>query len=287
MQPLKAKEVHVVDVSILKLVPVRKRKVSKKNYERLLANLQAVGLIEPLCVYQDGDQFFILDGYIRYTALLELGIDTVPCLVLSSRDLYTPNRQVSHLSPQQEIQMLRNALEVVDEESLAQAFGMESVRARLNPRFHRELHPNVVAELSAGRLRQSAAKELAHVRPERQLEILDMMQEGGDSSLAFVKAQILATPAAMRNREKRATTPWQKAHAKKRDLAQKLTEVEKHYDFYSTLYRQYVSDLLKLAIYLRQIINRPELRYHLAAHHAEDLAMLESVLAESEGRATA
>lgn len=52
--------------------------------------MKTVGLISPLCVCQEGDQYFILDGYIRYTALLELGIDTVPCLVLAGRDLHTP-----------------------------------------------------------------------------------------------------------------------------------------------------------------------------------------------------
>ncbi|MBS3821804.1 MAG: ParB-like nuclease domain-containing protein, partial [Phycisphaerae bacterium] len=96
-----------IDVPIVKLTPLRKRKVSKKNYNTLMANLKAVGLIEPLCVCQEGEQYFILDGYIRYTALLELGVETVPCLVLPSRDLYTPNRQVNHLSPQQEVGMLR------------------------------------------------------------------------------------------------------------------------------------------------------------------------------------
>jgi hypothetical protein len=72
------------------LIPLRKRTVSKKNYNKVLANMKAVGLIEPLGVCQEGDQYFILDGHIRYTALLERGIETVPCLVLAGRDLYTP-----------------------------------------------------------------------------------------------------------------------------------------------------------------------------------------------------
>jgi len=32
-----------------------------------------------------------------------------------------------------------------------------------------------------------------------------------------------------------------------------------------------VADLLKLAIYIRQIVMRPELREHLAEHHPDDL----------------
>lgn len=284
-QPERA-DVKGMDVPIVKLIPVRKRTVSKKNYGKLLANMKAVGLIEPLCVCQEGEQFFILDGYIRYTVMLELGIESAPCLVLPGRDLYTPNRQVSHLSSTEEVRMLRKALEKLDESTIAQAFGMESLKSRLHTSMYRDLHPDVVAELKAGRLIQTAAQELTYVAPKRQQEILLLMKEGGDWSLAFAKAQVLVTQPALRSKKKRHNNPWQKGPDHKRDLVRKLAEVEKHYDFYSSLYRQYVGDLLKLAIYVRQIVSRPELRDYLAQHHRDELSMFESILAESEGRAT-
>ena len=90
---------------------------------------------------------------------------------------------------------------------------------------------------------------------------------------------------SLRSRKKRQDNPWQRGQNRKRDLVRKLAEVEKHYDFYSALYRQYVGDLLKLAIYVRQIVTRPELREYLAERHVEDLQLFESVLAESEGKA--
>jgi hypothetical protein len=46
-----------------------------------------------------------------------------------------------------------------------------------------------------------------------------------------------------------------------------------------------VGDLLKLTIYVRQIITRQELRDYLAANYAEELHLFESVLTESEGKA--
>jgi len=272
------------DVPIVKLTPLRKRSVSKKNHARLLANIKAAGLIEPLCVCQEDGQYFILDGYLRYTALLELGVETVPCLVLASRDLYTPNRQVNHLSSKEEVRMLRKALEKLDESTIAEAFGVPSLKSRLSTSLYRELHPLVVTELDKGALMQSVARELTYVVPKRQLEILQLMQEGGDRSLAFAKAQVLATQPQLRCK-KRRNSPWQRGQNTKRDLVRKLAEVEKHYDFYSTLYRQYVGDLLKLVIYVRQIVSRPELRDYLAEHHAEDLKFFESMLAESEGKA--
>ena len=201
------------DVPIVKLTPLRKRTVSKKNYTKLLANIKAVGLIEPLCVCQESGQYFILDGYIRYTVLLELGIETVPCLVLASRDLYTPNRQVNHLSTKQEVKMLRKALEKLDEATIAKAFGVESLKSRLSTSLYRELHPLVVAELDSGRLMLSTARELTYVLTKRQLEILKLMQEGGDWSMAFAKAQILATPSNMRSKKKRHRNPWQRGQS--------------------------------------------------------------------------
>jgi ParB-like chromosome segregation protein Spo0J len=271
-----------VDVPIVKLVPVRERKVSKKSYDTLVANLKAVGLIEPLCVCEENGQYLILDGYLRYTALLEMGVESIPCLVLPSRDLYTPNRQVNHLSASEQIRMLRKALEKLDEETIAEAFGIESVRTRLNTALYTDLHPDVVAELKGGQLTQQVAKELAYVVPKRQKEILMLMREAGDCTLAFAKAQVLATPPSMRSKKKRPRKPWTQRKNAQSDLVKKLAEAEKHYDFYSALYRQYVADLLKLAIYIRQILTRAELRNHLAEHHPQDLAFFEAVLAESE-----
>ena len=147
------------------------------------------------------------------------------------------------------------------------------------------MHPEVIAELKNGQLLQSVAKELTYVVPKRQHDILTLMRETGDRTVAFAKAQVLATRPSLRSRKKRPKRPWNCSEDTKRDLVKKLAETEKHYDFYSALYRQYVADLLKLAIYIRQIVTRPELREYLAEHHPEDLDFFEAVLAHSEGKA--
>ena len=51
--------------------------------------------------------------------------------MLASRDLYTPNRQVNHLSPMQEVRMLRKALEKLDKPIIANAFGVASFKTFL------------------------------------------------------------------------------------------------------------------------------------------------------------
>jgi predicted RNA-binding protein with RPS1 domain len=276
--------VEGADVPIVKLTPLKKRKVSPKSYRKLKANLMAVGLIEPLCVCREGDSYFILDGFIRYQVFLELGIETVPCLVLDSKDIYTPNRQVNNLSPKEEVRMLRKALENLDEKTIAEAFGMESISTRLHTGMYKELHPKVLAALEEEKLFLHTAKEMTFVSPARQVEILRLMDTSGDWSLSFAKAQVLKTPQAQRSKKKRKKNPWDVSAKKKKDLANKLASVEKSYDFYSTLYRQYVGDLLKLTIYARQVINRSNLLEYLDANYPEAVRLFNEVLAESEGK---
>ncbi len=271
------------DIPIVKLIPIRKRTIDPKKYQRLKANLQAVGLIEPLCVCKEGKDYYILDGYIRYQVFLEMGIQSVPCLVLKTRDLYTPNRQVNGLSAKEEVKMLRKALEKLDEKTIAKAFGLEALGARLNCNMYRDLHPKVLAALNENKITQQTAKELTYVIDKRQEEILNLMEKCGDCSHAFVTTQILNTPASQRTKKKKRN-PWDLHIEKKRSLATRLAEAEKHHDFYSSLYRKYMADILKLSIYIRQIVNHPVLQKYLEQNHPEPLQLFRAVLLESEGR---
>ena len=285
MVDLEPANVTGMDIPLADLIPTRKRQIRDHDFNKLLANLQAVGLLDPCCTWREGNRYYIVDGFIRYTAMAALGVKTVPCLVLDSRDLYTPNRQVNNLSPQQQEESLRKALEQIDEETIARAFGLDSLRAPSSAALHRELNSEVIATLEEGKIGQAAAKELKYVVPERQLEILGMMRESGDFSPAFAKAQVLATPAAGRSRKRRKNSPWDKSQRARCDLAGKLAEVEKHHDFYSSLYRQYVGDLLKLSIFVRQIVTRPALREHLEQNHPQALAFFDELLAQSADKA--
>jgi ParB family transcriptional regulator, chromosome partitioning protein len=277
--------IEAVDVPIVKLVPVRKREVSARSYAKLLANIKAVGLIEPLCVYLEGEQYYILDGYVRYQILVELGVAVVPCLVLKTKDLYTPNRQVNYLTAKQETKLLREALEQVGEERLSAAFGMKD-RHSLT-RLDKELQPGVLKAVKEGRLTRGAAQELVFVTPRRQEEILEAMKRAGDWSRAFARAQVLRTGQKERSKKVRKVNPWERGGERRRTLAKKLQEVGKHHDFYSGLYRQYVGDLLKLAIHVRQLVTRPKIREYLSRKEPEVLRLFESIVAESEGQAAA
>jgi ParB-like chromosome segregation protein Spo0J len=73
---------------ITSLTPCRHRKASQEQQEGVLPGLQAEGLSHSLVVYDRGSSYEILDGHSRFGILRELGVTTIPCLVLKEE----PNR---------------------------------------------------------------------------------------------------------------------------------------------------------------------------------------------------
>jgi len=277
------KPVQGVDISIVKLVPRNERKVPKKYRQRIEASLRAVGLIDPLIVYPLDDGFEILDGALRYRILLDLGIESVPCLIHNSRDGFTGNRMVNQLSASQEMRMLRKSLEELDEKTIANALGMQSIGHRLNKGLLDKLHPEVVKAFNANKINLQTAKELVNVKVERQHEIMQLMESCKDFSITFARGLILKTGAAKRAKAGGAKSPWTKADEKKSQLLKKLQEAEQQQDFYTGLYRQYTTNLLKLVIYVRTLLNNAEVKLYLQTHHADLARTFEEILASTEG----
>ena len=71
----------------------------------------------------------------RFLSCGELGYETVPCILYKDKEAYTFNRMVNNLSGFQEIKMMRKSLESLDEKTIADTFGMKSIRYRLAPKL--------------------------------------------------------------------------------------------------------------------------------------------------------
>jgi hypothetical protein len=208
-------------------------------------------------------------------------VQTVPCLVYQSKEAYSFNRMVNHLSPVQEVRMLRKSLETLDAKTIARTLGLTSLTSRLKNPLMTRLHPNVIKEFDAGKVSHDCAAALTYVRPQRQTVILKEMEHAGDYSPAFARALIIRTPPALRAKlNPRRTNPW--AHEeKKKQLLSRLTDVEQRYDFYSALYRQYVADLLKLCIYVRKLITNERVRAYVESKHPETYGLLSRIVLEA------
>lgn len=282
MSKTNGSSVQGADVSIVKLIPRSERKIAKKYRQRIEASLRAVGLIEPLVVYPINDGFEILDGALRYRILLDLGVESVPCLIHSTRDGFTGNRMVNQLSASQEMRMLRKSLEELDEKTIANALGMQGIGHRLNKGLLEKLHPSVVNAFNANLINLQTAKELINVKQDRQQEILQLMESCKDYSTTFARGLVLKTPAAKRAKANGAKTPWSQAEEKKSQLLKKLQEAEQQQDFYTGLYRQYTTNLLKLVIYVRSLLNNPEVKAYMLSHHADLARVFEEILSSTE-----
>ncbi len=281
---MKLKEANVrgMDVPIVKLIPRNERKVSKKHRDRIEASLRAVGLIEPLIVFPIEGGYEILDGCLRYRILLDLGVESVPCLIGHEREAFTGNRMVNRLSASQEMRMLRKSLEELDEKTIADALGMTSIKHRLNQTLLKKLDPAVQKAFESGQLNLQGAKELAHVKTDRQAEIISLMESCNDYSVTFARGLVLKTSTAKRVKANGKSTPWSQADKSKSDLLKKLKEAEQQQDFYSGLYRQYTTNLLKLVIYLRSLISNPIVREYLQSRHPQQLSVIEQVINSTE-----
>ena len=278
-----SRKVNGIDIPIVKLIPRNERKVAKKYYQRIEASLRAVGLIDPLIVYPQGENYEILDGCLRYQILLEMGVESVPCLIGSEREGFTGNRMVNQLSASQEMRMLRKSLEELDEKTIANALGIARITHRLNAHLLKKLHESVAKAFEANKVSLQVAKELAHVKPERQAEILKLMESCNDFSITFAKGLVLKTPISKRAKLNGTRTPWTQADEKKQDLLKRLKTAEQQQDFYSGLYRQYTTNLLKLVIYVRSLLANPRVKEYLLAHHDGMVDVFEQILDRTEG----
>lgn len=278
-----AKDSVGIDVPVSRLRPLRDRKITTREYDRIVASIKAVGLIEPLVIYPDGTDYVILDGAQCYRALVAMGVEVVPCILGKQREAFTGNRMVNRVSPIQEHRMIEKSLGEVDEATIAAALGISGLGHRLKKTLLKQLHPDVAAAYDVGKLSRACARELTHVKPQRQKEILQAMESYDDYSATFVRTMVIKTQPNQRENRRRKHNPWDRTAQKKNDLLKTLAEAEQKHDFYSQLYRQYTLDLLRLTIYVRSLLTNPRVREYLDQHYPQIVARFEAIIADVRG----
>ena len=170
----------------------------------------------------------------------------------------------------------------MDEKTIANALGIAGIGHRLNLVLMKKLAPEISKAFESGKISLQCAKELAHVKPERQVEILALMESCRDYTVTFAKGLVLKTPVAKRAKPNGVKTPWTQADEKKHDLLKRLREAEQQQEFYSGLYRQYTTNLLKLVIYARALLANSRVAAYLKAHHAEEYEVFQQIVNTTE-----
>jgi len=282
--------VYGKDIPIELLVPLKEREINFKKhrgYKRIKSTIQMVGLLDPLCVYPENGYYIIVDGYLRYMILKELGVRMVPCQIQQSKEAYTYNKMVNNLSTVQQSRMLRQSLGTLDINTIEKTFGIKSLNYRLATTILKQLHPDVIEAVDKEIMTRRSAAELTNVNQERQQQILKEMKRTKDFSISFARALVIKTPPEMRSQNRKKKKPWVLESEKTKQLVEKFEETEKRYNFYTILYRQYTTDLLILCTYARTLITNEIIKSHLESNFPKILERFQMIVFETEGQKVA
>ena len=99
-----------------------------------------------------------------------------------------------------------------------------------------------------------------------------------------MRSLVLKTPPHARAKNRTGVkNPWARNEQRKSDLLKKLADTEEKHDFYTTLYRQYSINLLKLVIYARLLVTNERIAAYLRVSHPEILATFQEIITNAEG----
>lgn len=164
------------------------------KFKSIFSSVKEIGIIEPLVVYPEGEDFILLDGHLRLLALKNLGkVDTL-CLISTDDESFTYNKQINRLTTVQEHKMLVKAIERgVSTELIAKTLNVniESLKTRVN--LLNGISKVVVTKLADKQVNKDIFRILRKMKPERQIEAVDMMIASNKYSSTYANMMLAAS----------------------------------------------------------------------------------------------
>jgi len=271
---------------ILTTRSVTKQYKQTERYQRIVASIKEVGLVEPLVVHPSKGKsvgsFLLLDGHLRLEALRDLDATQAACIVSKDDETYTYNRHVNRLSTFQEHFMLTKALNNgVSEERLARALNIDVKRLREKRNLLRGICPEAVDLLQKRDLAASALHYFRLVKPMRQIAMAESMIASNN----FTRSYAYALYAATRHDE---LVHPEKPRGAKGIAPADLARIEKEMAVLERDFRQvkddFSQDSLNLAVvhaYLTKLLDNARVVRFLSQHHAELLGQFQ-IIVETE-----
>lgn len=193
------KKIKLTQPLPLRTLPKSTRKSSR--YQRIVASMSQVGLIEPIVVYPQagtrgrGQKYLILDGLLRYDILKEQGATEVFCLIATTDDSFTYNHKINQISPIQEHFMIVKAIKSgVSEDRIATTLNIDVSAIRKKRDLLDGICPEAVQLLRDRPATQGSIRELRRVEPMRQIEMAELMVASNNFATPYAKCLVAATP---------------------------------------------------------------------------------------------
>lgn len=193
---------EMVMLPIAHILPVKQIKPaikSSQKYLQVASSVKEVGVIEPLIVFpQKDNSYLLLDGHVRLEVLRQSGESRAPCLVATDDETYTYNKRVNRMAPIQEHRMILKATRSgVSEERIARVLRVDVGRIRQRRDLLNGICKEAAEILKDKRVSIGVFALLRKTKPMRQIEIAELLLTTANYSVPYVKALFAATRADM------------------------------------------------------------------------------------------
>src|ERR1700722_18091722 len=167
-------EQQLLDLPLEQLTALKEtepRMLNTRKCKQLQASLKHIGLIEPLAVFpQEDNRFLVINGNLRLHLLREMGATTARCTVSLDDESYTYNKRVNSLSAITEHFMILKAIaNGVTEERIAIGLDIDIAAIRNSRRLLDGICPEVVELLKDKRVSSRTFTILRKMKPLRQI----------------------------------------------------------------------------------------------------------------------
>lgn len=269
-------------VAITSILPMKQVKTSirsSEKYQQVLASVREVGIIEPLIIFpQKEDTYLLLDGHIRLEVLKQIGESHARCLIATDDETYTYNKRVSRMATIQEHAMiLRATRSGVSEERIAKVLRVDvsSIRQK------RDLLNGVCKEaaeiLKTKRVSLGVFAVLKRMKPMRQIEVAELLTDTGNYSVPYAKALFAATQPDMllepdKHKAVKGLTPEQVAKMEK-----EMESLQRDLKLVEESHGNQVLNLVLARSYVSKLFENARVTRYLGQHHPDIFRELQTV----------
>lgn len=268
------------------LLPLRAVPPPIKNsvkYKQIARSIGEIGLIEPLVVARSPTQqgrYLLLDGHMRYTALVDLGESNARCLMADDDEAFTYNKRINRLATIQEHFMIVRAIERgVSEEKLAKALDLDAKAIRRRRNMLASICPEVIDLLKDKSINPSTFDVLRKMRPMRQIEAAELMTTAGNYGASYAKALLAATKQADLVKADRAKKIAGLSADQMLRMEREMEGLQRDLKSVESGYGEDTLHLVIAAAYLSKLISNKAINRYLQTQHPEIAGEFAAIIA--------
>lgn len=263
--------------NIVPQLPPRREKRRSRFSRQIISSIREIGLIEPLVVYQqEADRFLLLDGHARLEALKATGATEVRCIIATDDEAFTYNRKVNTIPPIVQHFMFLQALQHgVTEERIAAVLEVDVGVIRRKRDMLNGICDEAIELLRDYKLSAHVFSLMKKMKPLRQVEVAEHMIANSSFSYMFAKALLYGTKP-----EQLIDPPKERANQNGSDpVANRLSEEsDALLRDLKNLEDSFGKDALLLTVcrgYFEKFLSNGKILKYLERHHSESLNALQ------------